>query len=508
MNEIRILLLGKQEQWNNIPLAKNVVLDCLETFTQPPEDVRSYEAVILDRTPTPEECQLLHPLTKAHTLLASNQVDLNRCRYYFACKLGKIWSREQIVRFLKEDALWFFPSPYGEKYQMSQLTVSRNFHGQVSWMGNCALRLEGAFGSQFTQTASWKNNIPLEEGQTIDFWLEYRKSPGVSITLNAVLFVAGSLADVLQTWTFDEESLKEPVQMKARKKGFLFVSIHAKGTGTLEIIALHDRYSRGPYGYFIPGGERYVTSQREEIFCYFDPGDRKPPLNVYFSGYKTREGFEGYYMMRKLGSPFLLIAEARLEGGSFYIGSEEYEKLMVSILEKYRQQLRFSADEVILSGNSMGSTGALYYGCDLQPHAVIVGKPVVNLGTVALNEKRNRPGGFPTSLDLLLLYGGDTTIQAAQNLDQRFWEKFRNADWGKTKLILSYMLEDDYDREAYHEMLAELSMKDANIYGRGLHGRHNDNTYGIVQWFTSQFRKILREDFADSYSQLRQEITK
>lgn len=45
----------------------------------------------------------------------------------------------------------------------------------------------------------------------------------------------------------------------------------------------------------------------------------KPPLNVYFSGYRPAEGFEGYFMMNKMNAPFILIGDPRLEGGSFYL---------------------------------------------------------------------------------------------------------------------------------------------------------------------------------------------
>ncbi len=112
-------------------------------------------------------------------------------------------------------------------------------------------------------------------------------------------------------WEFTQEELENIVTIDNQKKdGPIFVSINACGKGGLQIIGLHDRYSRRGHGCFLPGGERVVTSDREEIFYYFDPGDRKPPLNVYFSGYKTREGFEGYNMMRRMGCPFLLISES------------------------------------------------------------------------------------------------------------------------------------------------------------------------------------------------------
>lgn len=504
MKKIQVLLLQTEAYTPAKPLPSYIQLECSSFFTK--TEKRGYDLVILNRTPFPEEQEPLYWATKAHALFVTEQADLEQCRDYCESKLARKLQACRIDEFLCNYAKWFFHESYGEKYVPTNLAVSRNFKGEVCWNGSYSLKLTGDFGQSLNQVVFWRNNIPIEEEQVIDFWLEYTKTPGVEISLKAVLFASGSMCDVVATHEFSEEQLKKVVRIKAPKRVFVFVSICAKGSGALEIIALHDRYSRGPYGHFLPGGERYVTSQREELFCYFDPGDRKPPLNVYFSGYKTREGFEGYNMMRAMGAPFLLISESRLEGGSFYIGTAEYESMLVSVLRKYMDKLGFEENQIILSGISMGSTGALYYGCDIRPHAVIVGKPLVNLGTIALNEKLTRPGGFPTSLDMLRVHGGGADRQAAQTLDSRFWQKFEATDWENTKLILSYMIEDDYDSEAYEEMVDALSTKDGQIYGRGLHGRHNDNTYGIVQWFVSQYRKILREDFPDSNTVYRREV--
>lgn len=276
----------------------------------------------------------------------------------------------------------------------------------------------------------------------------------------------------------------------------MFASLHARGNGKLKIVALHKRISRGNHGFFLPGGERYVTTRREEAFCYFDPGDLKPPLNVYFSGYKTKQGFEGYNLMKNLGSPFLLVAESRLEGGGFYMGSGEYERLFVNLVKKYMEELGFTADQVILSGISMGTYGALYYGCDIKPHAMILGKPLASIGNVAANEKYLRPGGFSTSLDVLLYQGGGLGENAVTKLNDRFWNKFSAVDWGRSKFIVSYMLEDDYDADAYATLLSHLQSEGVRVYGKGIHGRHNDNTPAIVNWFVGQFEKVLREDFS------------
>jgi len=454
--------------------------------------------VFVDRELEHREIELLYPITKTYTLFVSEELNLSpEMQEYIACRKGKRIARAHILTFLQEEARNYFSNPYGEKFKNKDLSVSRDFHGKVCWDGNYRVILEGDFGESLHQIAFWRGNIPLFEGQAIDLWLEYKKDPEISIALSVTQFAWGSLAQIQQSWFFTQEELDEVVVLDNQQKdGLLFVSLLAKGRGRLELVSLHDRRSRRGHGCFLPGGERYVTSDREEVFCYFDPGDRKPPLNVYFSGYKTRQGFEGYYLMRKTGCPFLLIAEQRLEGGGFYMGSEEYENLIRNSIRKYTEELGFSGEQVILSGISMGTYGTLYYGCDLLPHALIMGKPLASIGNVAANERIHRPGGFPTSLDVLHYLMGDTDEASAERLNRRFWDRFAAADWSKSKFIVSYMIEDDYDSDAYEMLISHLHDSGVQVYGRGLHGRHNDDTRAIISWFSSQYEKILNEDFS------------
>jgi accessory secretory protein Asp2 len=180
------------------------------------------------------------------------------------------------------------------------------------------------------------------------------------------------------------------------------------------------------------------------------------------------------------------------------MGTEEYEEAVVSLIRKYMYHLHFTAQQVVLSGISIGSIGALYHGCELTPHAIIVGKPLVNCGSIAAGERLRRPGGFPGSLDVLKKLCGRTDEEAVKALDQKFWKKFQAACWDDTKIIASYMIEDDYDDKAYPDLLEHLDSSGVQIYGKGLHGRHNDNSRGITAWFVSQYEKLLREDFARS----------
>lgn len=177
------------------------------------------------------------------------------------------------------------------------------------------------------------------------------------------------------------------------------------------------------------------------------------------------------------------------------MGSAKYEQIYTDMIQKYMDELGFTNDQVVLSGLSMGTYGALYYGCDIRPYAVILGKPLASVGDVAANERYHRPGAFPTSLDVLRYQCGNLGEEAVQALNAKFWDKFEGVDWGNTRFIISYMLEDDYDANAYQMIISHIQSEGASVCGKGLRGRHNDNTGGIVNWFLDQYKKVLDEDF-------------
>lgn len=492
---INVLQLGSKDWTECFQLPENLIWNYKEVLLEIPK--HAYDIVFLDKIISDAEALLLQNATKAYTLFVTEEVELtNAMQALCESKVVKILPRDEVQRFLLEEVRNYFPNPYGEKFRLKNMSVAQGFQGKVEWDGNYCVTIEGDFGEELHQTVFWRNTVPIFEGQAVELWLEYETKGNVEISLEATQFFQGTLSRVQQKWSFDEKALKDVVILDNQMgTGQVFFSILAKGSGKLRIIALHDRYSRRGHGSFLPGGERYVTSKREEIFAYFDPCDMKPPLNVYFSGYKTLQGFEGYYMLRKLGCPFLLIAEPRLEGGSFYMGDEEYENMLVGIIWDKMNQLGFSKQDVILSGLSMGTYGALYYGCDILPHAMIIGKPLASIGDVAANERLHRPGGFPTSLDVLRLVTGEVNDAAVLELNNKFWNKFERADWKQSKFIVSYMIEDDYDGTAYNELLSHIHGDGVQVYGKGIHGRHNDDTGSIVGWFISQYHRVLREDF-------------
>lgn len=458
---------------------------------------RGYDVCILNRCVNEKEARILLKKIRAYTLFLLDDVQVDQWTTWICTsRRARVLDIQTLQEFINEDIHFFYSYTYGEKYDPHSLSISQSFKGNVFWDGFSGVELEGDYGNDFYQIAYWRYNIPVFQDQTIDFWLEYEKDESVSIQLKIEQFQSGSLSTLQNRWIFSEKDLNSLVYIENQEaNGSVFVSLHAKGKGKLKIVGLHDRHSRKSYGSFLPGGIRKVTSKREEVFLYFDPGDMKPPLNVYFSGYKTKEGFEGYNIMRKMGAPFLLVAESRLEGGGFYLGDKEYEDYIVSGIQDCLKQLGFDNSQLILSGLSMGTFGALYNGCKLRPHAILLGKPLASLGDMANNERISRPGGFPTSLDVLVKNYGDMSEKSIDALNHRLWDLFDQTDWSQTKFIVSYMLEDDYDMTAYDRLISHIDDIGVEIIGKGVHGRHNDDTYSIVAWFKNQYDGILKSDF-------------
>lgn len=496
MNKIRVLQYGKQD-WNDIyQIPEYIELDYFGKCKAKIKGI--YDLLIVDSEISDNaDLKILLACIRSYCVFMTENVEMSSyTQRLFDSKQGARLYTGDVEYFLREEAPNFYYEPYGEKFIREFLVVNQGFRGDVEYCGSYDLQLTGDFGDNFKQIAYWKNNIPLFEDQCIDLYLEYEASEEVEIKLVVYQFYNGSIKDFQQVWEFSGEELKDVVRID-NKLGYgpIFVSVQAKGKGYLKIYSLHDRYSRKNYGFFLPGGERYVTSKGEELFCYYDPGDLKPPLSFYFSGYRKQEGFEGYYMMRKMGCPFVLVTDPRLEGGAFYVGDEEYEQMVISVIRKYMNKSGVDRKQVIFSGVSMGTFASLYYGADIRPYALILGKPLASMGNVAKNETLERVGGFPTALDVLLKNYGVLSDEAIEAFNERFWSKFDRTDWSDTKFILSYLYEDDYDSHAYGDILAHLSSAGVSVYGKGIHGHHNDGTDMIIQWFRSQYRKILRDGF-------------
>jgi accessory secretory protein Asp2 len=403
--------------------------------------------------------------------------------------------RSEEERFEKLRAVTY-SGQYGDKISPKYAQVNPNFCGFSQYKGNYVLTLKGDFGERLKPIATFRNNLVYDKDKVIQVWPQYTIEGDVEVEYTFRVMQGGYTDKIIEEIVMTQTELEHPLELPQKSfESYISVSVKAKGQGTINLGAIHKRWSRLDMGLFILGGERYVDEHREEFMYYLDPGDLKPPLNVYFSGYRSAEGFEGYFMMKKLNAPFLLITDPRIEGGSFYIGSDSYEQGIKNVIQQSLQKLGFEENDLILSGLSMGSFGALYYGAQLNPQSVIVGKPLINIGAIANNMQLLRPQEFGTALDVLIANEKGIGPQNITSLNNKFWNVMNRANTSNTTFAIAYMEHDDYDPKAFDEILPLLTERQARVMSRGVPGRHNDDSPTITNWFVNFYHIILESQF-------------
>lgn len=460
-----------------------------------------YGALVLTDEDYPESLVDLAELFDSYTIFYDEEKQPNSAwvkdiLYRKMAHRVKMTTPQDVIIELR---ICLFTGQYGAKVPVGTLRVTDNYQGKISYDGYSFLKLDGFYGDDFQQVAHFHYNLAQYAYQSQDLFFEHICGEGVETKIVVQFMASGSLSHISQEWEFEGNQTKEQMTIDTTEDGVLAVSMYAKGRGKLDLGPCHSRFGRHQFGEFILGGQRLVDNEQQEIMYYFDPQDFKPPLCVYFSGFRTAEGFEGYWMMKNMGTPYMLICDPRLEGGSFYMGSPELEKAVSDVIQEKLDFLGFDNSQLILSGLSMGTFGATYHGSKLAPHAIVIGKPVFSLGEVALKERINRPAGFPTSLDILRRHAGRLDVQAAQKLDNRFWDQFEKGDFSKTTFAVAYMKDDDYDSSAFSRILEKTKGTTATVIGRGWAGRHGDGGSGPTLWFLRQYYNILKEDFGRKY---------
>ena len=391
----------------------------------------------------------------------------------------------------------FFARQFGQKLEVRKALVSPFHQGGYAFEGSACLSVAIDGQDEFRQLVMWKENIAYEAARPLELWPEFVADDGCEVELVVQLIASGTPDVIVFHRRYSQAELADPILVDDPASGYLVCSIFARGSGTVKVGPIHYRHSRLGSGHFLPGGQRIVDSRREELFTYFHPGNLTPPLNVYFSGYRPAEGFEGYYMMAGLGQPFLLVTDPRLEGGRFYLGSEELEGRLLDVIRGHVRDLGFTEEDVIFSGLSMGSFGALYYGSQFRAHAIVAGKPIIDLGYVAERGRLVRPREFFTVFDIVNFWDGSIRSDDAKDVrdfTRRLLDRWSgDPGFGDTKVLLSYMQQDDYDDEAYFTLLRTQTGKPTTVIARGYQGRHNDDSASIVAWFVNQYTRVITE---------------
>lgn len=343
MNRISVLQIANENWQHQYEIPSNIAW----TFVKPedimsllPEDIgilkkdgkkpkaaKPYDVVLVDTVEHFEYITVLDSLIQVYRLFYHERCQIT------TKTLERFLLRKRAVQSTFEDPaqmLYLFSRGFsskqsGTKLSVNHLAVNPSFSGQINYEGTNYLRLCGQYGEDYQTVATYQYNIFLSADSPLDLWPEFRNSEDCAIRYVIKGYPVGN--SPMQEWIYDEESFDKPLVLDTSDSYYLSVSIQVKGQGIVKIGPFHHRQSHLGYGDLLIGGNRVVDKNREELIYYFHPGDLKPPLNIYFSGYRPAEGFEGYWMMNNLGAPFLLIGDPRSEGGAFYLGSEELEQI-------------------------------------------------------------------------------------------------------------------------------------------------------------------------------------
>lgn len=485
----------KKMNWFFLNVNQSMSVDDVRAFIKSHKG-HTFNAVIATDTINNTLLTALSPLIEAYTLIIDEQLISDVSEEIKKKKKPVLLNLKHRHLVVKEIEQNFFSGQMGSKLHTDVITTNTNFMGKITQSGQSGIQLSGNFDTLNNEpVVTWQHNIGMYK-KNKKIWLEFTSDNDIRLTMNIYKILEGT-SEVSEIIALSQEEFKDGIEIPYENNiGYLSIALIAEGQGKFEVGPLHYRDSRNKYGEYILGGEKIKDDKNQEIFYYFNPGDLRPPLNVYFSGYRSAEGFEGFFMMKNLEAPFLLITDPRLEGGSFYIGSKEIEEKLVTTIKNTLEELKFTSNQLILSGLSMGTFGALYYASLINPSYVIVGKPLVNVGDIAVNEELIRPQGFPTSLDILRsLSKGVLNKDVAKKLNNKFWKNFSLSKFNNTTFIISYMLNDDYDVNAYNDIVEALSSKEASIIGKGIPGRHNDNSQAINEWFINNYKRVLAETF-------------
>lgn len=373
---------------------------------------------------------------------------------------------------------------------VNRVMVRPDFDGSVTARGSAALLLEGAFGDRLRGTLEWNGSVHLPAHTSWQIWPELQTRGEVHARLRCFFWNAG--ADEAAGFSYRED-LQKPFYITAEEDMELAFLLEAEGNGGIRVGPLHLRQTMPDGSVFVRGTQRTADAEGQELFTCFRSMDRKPPLYVLFSDRRAQEGVDGFEELYVRGCPFLVLFDPRLGGGCGYLGSSDYEEMVRKKITGAMGTLGFDNSQLVLEGNSLGAAGALYYGAALHPRAMLLGRPLVNLGTMALQEKLWRPGGFPASLDILQKLQGETTQEAARCLDRKMRERLDAGKFEGTRIAAAYMKEDDYDPSAYMDLLRYLRGKRAGIVGKGFEGHHADRCKEADEWLYLQRRRLLRE---------------
>ncbi|WP_297816246.1 accessory Sec system protein Asp2 [uncultured Lactobacillus sp.] len=392
----------------------------------------------------------------------------------------------------------YFSGQSGMRIFPTTLKLNDRKISSFEYLGTGELKLNLDTHGQWMDIGTYKTGIFIDPNKLINLWLSIKLN---NFKARLRIFVQNPGTDgdpkdqrIIDLTDFQKDEYFSQIQ-PSKQYRTATIGIEVNGSGELIIGILHSRWGRDGVGNFLTGGKRLVNpTNREDIAYYFNLGDLKPPLNVYFSGAREAEGFEAYFLFKSFKAPMLLFTDMRISIGQFYDDQDGYiGQQVLKTIKDTLAKLGFKSSELTVSGISMGTYAAIKYGAQLAPYAIDVAKPLISLGYIASRMALDRPDGFDTIFDIDQQIKGSLTKENLEQLDQDFMDEFDKNDLSKTRLFVGYMKDDDYDDLAINKFRKSPAVKEAlQFSAKGFAGRHNDDP-AVNYWFIDRLTAIMKE---------------
>lgn len=383
---------------------------------------------------------------------------------------------------------------FATRFSENQFLPENNYAWHWRRAGRFETTVTGDFGENFQQIGTLKT-FPgdFQPSQENLLYADYSTTGNVELALSFVFFQNGGLQ---QLKLFQNPDAKNLPMVRAPKDYQDYqIMVLAKGNGSLTLRNLHQRKSRHGVGYFIPGGERLLTADGQEIHSYFNPGCRKGPLVVAFAGTRLHvEGFEMMGPLNELGYPYLLFTDTRAQGGAFMVGSEEFEQLVMARIAEAELQLGQEAENTIFTGYSMGSYPAMYYAGKKKGRHLAIAKPIINLGSFTAKGNFAHQGiNHDWPIDIRQVLTGRLDERDTGRLNQKLWSALDQLNWAKTQIDLYTMQQDEYDGESLPQFLDYLEEKQAKVHHVKVPGRHEDKIAVMIDFLQKSIDKQAQQ---------------
>lgn len=392
---------------------------------------------------------------------------------------------EAVINFIEND-LSFDQIGFSTRFSETQFLpiVPEGVHFKRE--GRFSTQFSGDFGNEWQQIGTlnpFSDDFSAHLENVV--WLDYEQTQSAAVQLRFTFFKDNHIqtTQIISGDMLRQQSVIGNINDYQNYQILVF----AKGQGMLDLHVLHQRRNRHGFGTLLPGDNWRLTANNEEVLSYFNPGDRKAPLVVNFSDvHLNADGFDMRESLNELGTPYLLFSDVRMQSGVFHIGIKTYETQVIETIKKAMATLDLQPEDIILTGSAMGSLPAMYYAADLKPHAVVVTKPIINLGTFTANTEFPHEVNQDWTLDVRRFLAGRMHPNDTETLNNIFWEHIQNVDWSQIKVSLLTLNQDEYDGQSLPKLLDFLKLKKVPLTHRREDGTHTAKTPEILTFLKKQ----------------------